>query len=244
MFLDKIVKSTEKRINEIKNSFDYPFEKALKQDELSFICEVKKASPSKGIIVEDFPYLEIAREYESIGAAAISVLTESEYFLGNGIYLQEISSNVKIPTLRKDFIIDPYQIYEAKIWGASAVLLISEILSEEKLQSFIRLSENLGLSALVESHSLPELKKSLRAGARIVGVNNRDLETFDVDITTSVRLREYVPEDLIFVAESGISTCQDVALLRKNGIDAVLIGETLMRSPDKEATICKLRSCL
>lgn len=242
MFLDKIIESTQKRIDSIHREFEFPFEKALRREGISLICEVKKASPSKGIIAENFPYLEIAKEYEEAGAAAISVLTEPDFFLGKGEYLKEISSHVQLPTLRKDFILDPYQIYQAKIWGASAVLLIAEILTEEKLTEFITLAKALGLSALVESHSLPELKKSLRAGAAIVGVNNRNLETFQVDITTSLRLREYVPDQILYVAESGISTHEDIALLQKHGIDAVLIGEALMRCKDKKAAIQHLRS--
>ncbi len=244
MFLEKIVKSTQNRVEQMKGTFDFPFEKALKKEGISFICEVKKASPSKGIIAENFPYLDIAMEYEAAGAAAISVLTEPEFFMGSGDYLKDISEKVKIPTLRKDFIIDPMQIFEAKGWGASAVLLISEILSEEKLHEFIKLSECLGLSALVESHSLPMLKKSLACGAKIVGVNNRNLETFEVDIMTSVRLRQHVPENIVFVSESGINSLQDIALLIEHNVDAVLIGEALMRSNDKQAMLGKMRGCL
>lgn len=244
MFLEKIITSTKKRVDEIYKAFDFPFEKVLKADTISFICEVKQASPSKGIIVENFPYVEIAKEYELAGAAAISVLTEPEFFLGSGDYLKEISSVVSTPTLRKDFIIDPYQIYEAKIWGASAVLLIAEILSAEKLAEFIKLAESIGLSALVESHSLPQLKKSLAVGAKIVGINNRNLETFEVDIKTSLQLREYVPKDIIFVSESGIATTEDVTLLYKNGVDAVLIGETLMKSKNKKLLLDNFRSGL
>lgn len=244
MFLEKIVNSTQKRVNKIKESFDFPFEKVLKQKGMSFICEVKKASPSLGIIAEDFPYIQISKDYENAGASAISVLTEPDYFLGKGEYLEEISNIVKIPTLRKDFIIDSFQIYEAKIWGASAVLLIAEILTEQKLSEFIKIANNLGLSALVESHSLKELQKSLRAGATIIGVNNRNLETFEVDINTSKNLREYVSSDKIFVAESGIKTAEDVEMLFQNGVDAVLIGESLMKSSDKKSALQNLRSKL
>ncbi len=243
-FLENMVASTQKRVEQIQSAYDYPFETALRGEGISFICEVKKASPSKGIIAEHFPYLEIAADFEAAGAAAISVLTEPQYFLGSGAYLQEISQSVTIPTLRKDFILDPVQIFEAKLWGAAAVLLIAEILNEAKLKDFIALAESLGLSALVESHSLPELEKSLRAGARIVGVNNRNLDTFAVDLMTSVRLRAYVPRDVVFVAESGISTAEDIALLCENHVDAVLIGETLMRSPDKKAALASLRGTL
>ncbi len=244
MFLEKIVKSTQSRVKQIQDTFDFPFEKALRNKDMSFICEVKKASPSKGVIDENFPYVQIALEYELAGASAISVLTEPEYFLGSGLYLSQINEKVKIPTLRKDFIIDPIQIYEAKIWGASAILLIAEILSNETLAQFIKLAESLGLSALVESHSLPQLKKSLSCGAKIVGVNNRNLETFEVNINTSLNLREYVPENIVFVSESGINTTEDIALLKKHKVDAVLIGEALMRSSNKKAMIDKLRGCL
>ncbi len=241
MFLDKIVLSTKKRLSEIQKGFDFPFHNALKKKGISYICEAKKASPSKGLIAPDFPYLEIAKEYEKAGAAAISVLTEPEFFLGSGQYLKEISSHVKIPTLRKDFIISPYQIYEAKTWGASALLLIAEILDEKKLQEYILLTEELGMSALVESHSYDMLKKSLDCGAKIVGVNNRNLDTFEVDIKTSVKLRKHVPSDIVFVAESGISTREDIKILEENEIDAVLIGESLMRSADKIKALKILR---
>lgn len=241
MFLEKIVASTEKRVKKIRETYDFPFERALKTSDIAFICEVKKASPSKGLIAEDFPYLDIAREYQEAGAAAISVLTEPEFFLGSGQYLKDISENLETPTLRKDFIIDPVQIYEAKIWGASAVLLIAEILDENKLSEFIKLAESLGLSALVESHSLGELKKSLKCGAKIVGVNNRDLKTFEVDINTSLKLREHVPAEVIFVSESGINTPEDVAMLKKHKVNAVLIGEALMRSHDKKLMLDRLR---
>ncbi|WMI82617.1 indole-3-glycerol phosphate synthase TrpC [Anaerotignum sp. MB30-C6] len=244
MFLDKIMEYTQKRMDNIKSQFDFPFQKALEQDGMSFICEIKKASPSKGVIAEDFPYLSIAKEYEQTGAAAISILTEPKFFKGSIEYLKEVSSAVKTPTLRKDFIIDPYQIYEAKLCGASAVLLIAEILEEEKLKAFLNLAESLGLSVLVESHSLPQLKKSLRCGAKIVGVNNRNLETFEVDMKTSLSLRAYVPDDVLYVVESGIKTPEDIKLLSDYGVDGVLIGETLMRSKDKVAMMSKLRSLL
>lgn len=260
MFLDKIINSTKKRVETSKLAYsledlkeevsklaekeEFAFEKALKGKDISFICEIKKASPSKGVIAEDFPYLEIAREYEKIGAAAVSVLTEPEFFMGSGKYLKEISSEIKIPTLRKDFIIDEYQIYEAKTLGASAVLLISEILSEDTLKNYIKIADSLGLSALVESHSYEEMQKALSAGARVIGINNRNLDTFKVDITTSVKLREFVPEDKIFVSESGISTPEDIKILKENNVNAVLIGETLMRSGNKKQTIENLRSLL
>jgi indole-3-glycerol phosphate synthase len=206
----------------------------------AFICEVKKASPSKGIIAEDFPYLTIAKEYEEAGAAAISVLTEPEYFKGDNRYLQEISRAVHIPVLRKDFTVDGYQIYEAKLIGADAVLLICTLLDTGTLRKYIRLCDELGLSALVEAHSEEEVYSALEAGARIIGVNNRNLKTFEVDLSISLRLRSLVPGDIIFVAESGIKTAEDMARLRAAGVDAVLIGETLMRSPDKRKILSEL----
>jgi indole-3-glycerol phosphate synthase len=219
----------------------YAFETALKQPDIAFICEIKKASPSKGVIAEDFPYLDIAKDYEAAGAAAISVLTEPFYFQGDDRYLREIAGTVKIPLLRKDFTVDSYQIYEAKALGASAVLLICAILDKGTLSEYIKIAHGIGLSALVEAHDERETEMALSAGARIVGVNNRDLKTFRVDISLSGRLRKLVPEDVIFVAESGISTPEDINRLREAGADAALIGETFMRAPDKKAAIAKLR---
>ncbi len=219
----------------------FPFEKALGGGEISFICEVKKASPSKGIIAEDFPYLEIARDYERAGAAAISCLTEPYWFKGSDEYLREIAAEVKIPVLRKDFTVHEYMIYEAKLLGASAVLLICAILSPEQLRRYMDIAHSLGLSALVEAHDEDEVKMALSAGARIIGVNNRDLKTFTVDINNSARLRKLVPEDRLFVSESGIKTAEDIERLRSNGTNAVLIGETLMRSPDKKQMLDELR---
>jgi len=225
-------------------SADFPFEKALLTGEMAFICEIKKASPSKGLIVADFPYLQIALEYEQAGAAAISVLTEPEFFQGRDEYLRAVAQEVSLPVLRKDFIIDPYQIYEAKLLGAAAVLLIAEILEPEEISQYVQLAHTLGLSALVESHSLPQLQKSIAGGARIIGVNNRNLDTLTVDLNTCLNLRQYVPDSLVFVAESGIATPADVALLRRNNIHAALIGETLMRAGDKVAAIRELRSLI
>ena len=219
----------------------YPFEKALGAPGISFICEVKKASPSKGLIAAEFPYLAIAREYEAAGAAAISCLTEPDFFLGSDEYLREIAAAVKIPVLRKDFTVDPYMIYEAKVMGASAVLLICAILSDEELLEYGKIARALGLSALVEAHDEREVERALRVEHGIVGVNNRDLKTFTVDCGNSVRLRKMVPDDRLFVSESGIRTAEDIAVLRQNGTDAVLIGETLMRSPDKAAALRELR---
>ncbi|MBP3265441.1 MAG: indole-3-glycerol phosphate synthase TrpC [Clostridiales bacterium] len=220
---------------------DFPFEKALRKPGLSFICECKKASPSKGIIAEDFPYLEIAKEYEAAGADCISVLTEPKWFLGSDEYLKKIASAVSIPCIRKDFTVDEYMIYEAKILGASAVLLICSILSEEQIREYIGICDELGLSALVETHDEEEVAVAVRAGARIVGVNNRNLKDFSVDTGNSARLKSLVGDDIIFVSESGVKDGNDVAELRKIGVDAVLVGEALMRASDKKAKLKELR---
>ncbi len=219
----------------------FPFERALRQEGISFICEVKKASPSKGVIAETFPYVEIAKEYEHAGASALSVLTEPYYFQGSNTYLQEIAGQVNIPILRKDFTVDAYMLYEAKIIGASAVLLICAILNDAELEEYAAVAQELGLSALVEAHTEEEVCRAKKCGARIIGVNNRDLKTFHVDIHTSERLRRLVPEDVVYVSESGIRTPDDVRRLKENGTDAVLIGETLMRSADKKAALDTLR---
>ncbi|MFR1364875.1 indole-3-glycerol phosphate synthase TrpC [Lentihominibacter sp.] len=216
------------------------FREALMKEGMSYICEVKKASPSKGIITDDFPYLDIAMEYEAAGAAAISCLTEPFYFMGDDRYLAEISEAVDIPVLRKDFVVSDYMIYEAKTLGASAVLLICSILTEEKLSEYIRLSQNLGMDALVEAHDEAEVKKAVNAGANIIGINNRDLRSFRVDMENSVKLRSLVPENIIFVSESGIRSNDDIRKLRHNNVDAVLIGEILMRSSDKKAALKEL----
>jgi len=210
-------------------------------DTLHFICECKKASPSKGLIAQDFPYLDIARDYEAAGASAISVLTEPTRFLGSDQYLREIAGCVGIPCLRKDFTVDAYQVYEAKTLGAQAVLLICSLLDTETIHRFLGLCDKLGLSALVEAHDAAEVASALSAGARIVGVNNRNLKDFTVDIGTSLRLREQVPPDVLFVAESGIRTAADVAALRESGVNAVLVGEQLMRAADKRAALQSLR---
>lgn len=219
----------------------FAFENALKKTDLSFICECKKASPSKGLIAPDFPYLQIAKEYEAAGADCISVLTEPKWFLGNDGYLKEIAAAVSIPCLRKDFTVDEYMIYEAKVLGASAVLLICSVLSEEQIKSYIGICDELGLSALVEAHDENEVQTALRAGARMIGINNRNLKDFSVDTDNSRRLRERIPRDVLFVSESGVSTAGDVAKLREIGADAVLIGEALMRAPDKKARLDELR---
>ena len=217
-----------------EGTFTFPFEQAIAKEGISFICEVKKASPSKGIIAEDFPYLEIAREYEKAGADCISVLTETDYFKGEDRFLREINDAVQIPTIRKDFIIDEYMIYEAKLLGASCVLLIAALLDTETIRQYKAICDQLGLSALVEAHD--------EAGARMVGVNNRNLKDFTVDIHNSTRLRELVPRNVLFVAESGIKTAEDIAELVSAGVNGVLIGETLMRSPDKARMLDELRS--
>ena len=221
---------------------DFSFEKALRREGLSFICECKKASPSKGIIAEDFPYLQIAKEYEEAGADCISVLTEPKWFLGSDEYLKEITSAVSTPCIRKDFTVDEYMIYEAKILGASAVLLICSILSMEQIRGYIGICDELGLSALVEAHDEAEVKTALEAGARIIGVNNRNLKDFSVDTGNSMRLKKLVGEDIIFVSESGVKDASDVALLKKAGVDAVLVGAALMRAADKKQMLRTFRS--
>ena len=230
----------KKRAQDLNPDTGFPFKKALSTADISFICEVKRASPSKGMIAEDFPYLDIARDYEAAGAAAISCLTEPFWFKGSDRYLQEIAA-VNIPVLRKDFTVDEYMIYQAKTLGASAVLLICSILSKEQLAEYLEIAHSLGLSALVEAHDEEEVKTAVSVGAGIIGVNNRDLKTFTVDINNSARLRKLVPSEILFVSESGIKTAQDIAALRQNGTNAVLIGETLMRSPDKKAALAQLR---
>ena len=249
MILDKIIEATKIRVAQEKqvespetvkaaalalpSDTGFPFEAALRQQDFNFICEVKKASPSKGIIAEHFPYLDIAKEYEVAGAAAISVLTEPDFFKGDKKYLQEIASTVKIPVLRKDFIIDEYQIYQAKVWGASAILLICACLDVPTLTKFRELADSLGLSSLVEAHDENEVQMAIDCGARIIGVNNRNLKDFTVDVQNSVRLRNLVQDDVIFVSESGLETPEDIQVLRDNNIGVALMGETFMRSPNK-----------
>jgi len=222
---------------------DFRFEQALKREGISVIAECKKASPSKGLIAEDFPYLDIARAYEEAGADAISVLTEPKWFLGSDRYLEEIAGTVSLPCLRKDFTVDPYMIHEARVLGASAVLLICSILSEKQLAEYLEEADRLGLSALVETHDQEEVKTALRIGARVIGVNNRNLKDFSVDTENSRRLRDMVPNNVLFVSESGVRTAEDVRLLRESGVDAVLIGETLMRAEDKKAKLAELKGC-
>lgn len=218
---------------------DFAFEQALRKGKLFFICECKKASPSKGLIAPDFPYLQIAKEYESAGADAISVLTEPREFLGRDAYLREIAAAVNIPCLRKDFTVDEYMIYEAKLLGAAAVLLICSLLTDEQIRKYLAICDKLGLSALVEAHDEAEVKMALNAGARIIGVNNRNLRDFSVDINNSANLRELVPADIIFVAESGIKDAEDVKAAVKMGASAVLVGEALMRAEDKKKKLAE-----
>lgn len=254
----EIAKKTRSRVEELKSQvspdwlakeaaalpadLSFPFEKALKKPGISFICEVKKASPSKGVMDESFDYPAIAREYEQAGADAVSVLTEPCYFLGDDRYLSRIASLIGIPVLRKDFIIDDFQIYQSKLLGASAVLLICTLLDGETLRSFIRTADSLGLSALVEAHTEREIEKALNAGARIIGVNNRNLDTLEVDFSLSLRLRSLVPENVLFVSESGVKTPEHIRALREIKADGVLIGEALMLSADKRAALARLRA--
>ena len=230
----------KKRAEQMEVNTGFPFEEALKRNGVSMICEVKKASPSKGLIAENFPYVEIAKRYEKAGASAISVLTEPFYFKGSSEFLQEIHGEVQIPLLRKDFTVDEYMIYEAKVIGASAVLLICSILDDDRLKAYFSLADSLGLSALVEAHDENEVERALKAGARIVGVNNRDLKTFTVDVGNSLRLRDLVPSEVLFVSESGIKGEKEIAELKEHRVDAALIGETLMRAENVEEVLGKL----
>ena len=257
MILEQIARDTEIRVTQQKKKVPlgtlkkaayqmetdtgFPFEKALAKEGLSFICEVKKASPSKGIIAEDFPYLDIAKEYEAAGADAVSCLTEPKYFLGADSYLKEIAENVKIPVLRKDFVVEEYQIYEAKALGASAVLLICALIEPVLLKRYIQVCDTLGLSALVEAHDEKEISHAVWAGARVIGVNNRNLKDFSVDVGNSIRLRALAPKEILFVAESGIKGPEDIARLKENEVNAVLIGETLMKSSDKKKMLSYLK---
>ena len=255
MILEKKKKKTENRVEMLKEemplekikeklySLDYDnefkFEKALKKEKMSYICEIKKASPSKGLIIEDedFNPLKISKEYEEGGASAISILTEPYFFKGSNEYLSSVSQNTSIPILRKDFIIDEYMIYEAKLIGADAVLLISSMLDKESLKKFIKLSYSLGMSALVEAHNQKEIEKALDAKAKIIGINNRDLKTFKVDFNNVIKLKKKVPPEIIFISESGVKTKEDIDLLKENNVDGVLIGELLMKSKDKKGMI-------
>ena len=257
--LDKIADRTKIRVAHYKNKMpfcqiksqalslpkgNFQFESSLKRAGLSFICECKKASPSKGLIAPDFPYLQIAKDYDAAGADAISILTEPEFFLGDDKFLAEIAAQVSIPCLRKDFVVDDYMIYQAKILGASAVLLICAILDDVQLRKFIATCDELGLSALVEAHDEREIKRAIDCGARIIGVNNRNLKDFSVDMDNAKRLRELVPPEIIFVSESGIRSADDVKKVRELEADAVLIGEILMRAADKKSKLDELKGNL
>ena len=253
MILEDIVESTKERVEKNKKyrsiyelkekAFQMPidqsfsFQKALEKEGMSYILEVKRHSPSKGQIVSRFDFKEIAKEYEMIGADAISVVTEPDYFKGDDDFLKEIKKIVKIPVLRKDFVVDEYMVYEAKLLGADAILLITGILDEITLMRCINLAHNLGMSALVEAHSSLQIKKALRVGAKIIGVNNRDLRDFSVDIHNTVALRQLVSDDVIFVSESGIRTRKDIESLENNHVQGVLIGETMMKSQQKRHTL-------
>ena len=257
MILTEIANRTKERIQECKQleslselkmkvadmncESDFPFEKAIAKDELSFICEVKKASPSKGVIVPYFPYLDIAREYEAAGADAISVLTEPYYFKGDNFYLKQIRKAVQIPILRKDFTIDEYMIYEAKVLGADAILLICSILSMQQLKEYSEIAHSIGLSVLIETHSEVEIEMALDANARIIGVNNRNLQDFSVDINRSIKLRSLVPNHILYVSESGLSNRKDIENVRNNGTNAVLMGEAFMLATHKKAFMEQLR---
>lgn len=246
---ERVRNAKEKRsLDEIKELAEslpagkFEFEKAIaNSDDIVFICECKKASPSKGVIAEKFPYLQIAKDYEKAGAACISVLTEPRWFLGSDEYLREIAAEVNIPCIRKDFTVDEYMIYEAKLLGAKAVLLICSILQEEQIKKYIAICDKLGLSALVEAHDENEIKMAVNAGARLIGVNNRNLSDFSVDTGNSRRMIELIPNGTLFVSESGVKNAEDIRLLREAGVDAVLIGETLMRAEDKTAKLAELR---
>lgn len=258
IMLDEIVEKTKQRVEISKNiislddlkkevslmkiSDDFPFKKALSGDDIAIIAEVKKASPSKGLIAEDFDYLQIAKDYESAGASAISVLTEPYFFMGSDDYLREIAETVSIPVLRKDFVVDEYMIWEAKALGASAILLIVSILDIVQLKKYLDLAHELGLSAIVETHDGDEIRRALTVGAEIIGVNNRNLKDFTVDIENSINLRRCVSGDVIFISESGIKTPEDVTRLKENDVDAVLIGETLMKCDDKKTMISELKN--
>ncbi len=220
---------------------DFPFERALKKEGISFICECKKASPSKGIISEDYDHIKTASDYEAAGADCISVLTEPKWFMGDIRHLQDITARVSIPCIRKDFTVDEYMIYEAKLSGAEAVLLICSLLPKETVRRYMDICDRLGISALVEAHDETEVRSAVEAGARIIGVNNRNLKDFSVDQENSLKLRELIPHEVIFVSESGVKSREDIIMLEAAGADAVLVGETLMRAGDKKAKLMELK---
>ena len=250
--LDKITEKTKTRteklnINDLKEKVqnlprkDFIFKNALSGDKIKIISEIKKASPSKGLICQDFDPIKIAKEYNEAKTDCISILTEPYFFLGNNAYIKDVKKVTDIPILRKDFIIDEKQIYESKIIGADCILLICAILDEKKLKEFLNLAHKLCLSALVEAHNEDEIKTALNCNAEIIGVNNRNLKTFEVDFNNTFKLRKLVPDDIIFVCESGIKTREDIIKLEENNVNAVLIGETFMKSKNKIEEIKKLR---
>lgn len=238
---EKDIETLKREVLSLPSSKNFFFENSLKNKDFAFICEIKKASPSKGVIVEDFTYTDIAQEYEKAGASAISVLTEPHFFKGNDKYLKDVADIVNIPVLRKDFIIDEYQIYQAKLIGADAVLLICAVLDESTLKNFIDIATSLKLSCLVETHNEEEIKKALNCNAKIIGINNRDLKTFNVDINTSLKLRKFLPNDKILISESGIKTAQDIKMLKDAGFNGALIGESMMRSKNKQKFLLSLK---
>ena len=258
MILDDIAAFTSTRVKELKKAKSLyavrdeaegrpvgkDFQAALAAPGLSVIAELKQASPSKGLIAPDFEriYLDKARQYEEGGAAAISCLTEPKFFLGSDEYLRQVRAAVQLPILRKDFTVDEYQIYEAKCLGADAVLLICSLLSQGQLAEYLCQAHELGLSALVEAHDADEVGSALAAGAAIIGVNNRNLKDFSVNPLNSLRLREQIPAEKLFVAESGIAKASDCAGLKAAGVQAVLVGEALMRSPNPAAMIKEMRA--
>ncbi len=217
------------------------FLSALKKPGISFICEIKKASPSKGLISPDFPYLKIAAAYEQAGADCISCLTEPEYFLGSDDIFREVRKKVSLPMLRKDFTVSGYQLDQARVMGANAALLIVSLMDEKTLSAYLEHCEELGIAALVETHDEEEIRRAVSAGAKIIGVNNRNLKDFSVDFGNAARLRDRIPPECIYVAESGVRTPEDVQRLRQIGADAALIGETLMRAEDPAETLKSLR---
>lgn len=229
----KDLESVKLQALNIKSDSPFRFEKTLIGNNFTFICEVKKASPSQGIIDNDFNYLGIAEEYERAGAGCLSVLTEEKYFLGSPIILNEISKKVSLPILRKDFIIDEYQIYEAKNIGADAILLITKILTQQQLADFISLADRLEMSALIEVRNEQEIAAAVKAGARIIGVNNRNLENFQVDLSASEQLGKFIPDNVLFISESGISTKEDIERLKKIKANGALIGQAFMKSKNK-----------
>ena len=255
MILDKIVEKTKERykdkldkLDEIKRLSERRaifnpnfFYEAIGKEGISFICEVKKASPSKGVISEDFPYMEIAKKYNEC-ADCISCLTEPYFFQGKDEYLTNIKMNVNIPVLRKDFVLYEYQIYEAKCIGADAILLIVAILDKETLKKYIDIAHSIGLGCLVEAHDELELEIAISCGAKVVGVNNRNLKDFTIDMNNSISLRNKAPKELLFVSESGIKSREDIKKLEDNNVNAVLIGETIMRSNDIINEVRKLKN--